>query len=80
MRLRALSSLREPPAGTKASPVNKFERDVGFVEAFITSDGKRWLRDFRGSQWLSSDFHGPAAAVASAAARSKRDGKSYSPG
>lgn len=78
--LAGLSALADPPAGTTASPISKFERDCGFLESFVTSDGKRWLRDFRGSQWLSDDFHGPAKAVADAAARSRRDGKSYSPG
>jgi hypothetical protein len=66
--------------GITPSPVTQFEKDVGFVSAFTTSDGKRWLKDYRGAQYLSDEFHGSAKAVADAAARSKRDGKSYSPG
>lgn len=67
-------------AGMTESPVTKFERDVGFTRAFTTSDGKRWLVDYRNAQYLSDEFHRSAAAVADAAARSKRDGRSYSPG
>lgn len=66
--------------GITPSPVTQFEKDVGFVSSFTTSDGKRWLKDYRGAQYFSDEFHASAKAVADAAARSKRDGRSYSPG
>jgi len=64
-------SVMAGPAGSTPSPINQFERDCGFVEAYILS-GKRWLKDYLNEQWDSDWFHSRASKVAEAANRVKR--------